>query len=67
MSLTTNYSAVKKHQGFSVRGVLRNVALDALSLKDTISKSEKLLCRPRIQFLFIHHIFKDEQAKFDVL
>ena len=41
-----------------VRGFARNVALDLLSL----SNNSQVLCKPRIQFLYFHHVFKNEEA-----
>ena len=67
MNLTLNYSEVKKYRGFSLRNILRDVALDCLSVKNGFSNTEQWLKRPRVQFLFIHHIFNDEQEKLDRL
>ncbi len=67
MDLTLNYSEVKKYHGFSIRDVFRNVALDFLSVKNNFSSAQQWFEQPRIQFLYIHHVFKDEEEKFDKL
>jgi peptidoglycan/xylan/chitin deacetylase (PgdA/CDA1 family) len=38
-----------------------------MSLKNRISQEQSFLKIPRIQFLYIHHIFKDEEEKFEAL
>ena len=37
------------------------MALHGLSLGQRLSGREKLFSRPRVQFLYIHHVFKDEE------
>jgi peptidoglycan/xylan/chitin deacetylase (PgdA/CDA1 family) len=49
----------------SIKGVFRNIALDCLSLFDEISgRSKRALMKNRIQFLCLHHVFKDEEMLF---
>ncbi len=54
-------------RGSRFRDFLRNSALDILSLKINLPSSEKLFKKPRIQFLYIHHVFDDEIENFDKL
>ncbi len=62
---TTNFKEVQTYQGISIRNRARNLALDLLSFRNTFLDTEALLARPRVHFLFIHHIFKDEVATFE--
>jgi len=61
------YRDVRSTMPFSARELLRNAALDGLSVIDKIRNINADLNRPRIQFLYIHHIFKDEEQAFDRL
>ncbi len=64
---TDSYKEVKALQPFAIRSLLRNMALSGLSLKNGIAGIEKYLLKPRVQFLYIHHIFKDELQNFENL
>lgn len=57
------YSDVKKLNPITLRDMLRNVALTTLSTIDRVIGIEEFLLKPRIQFLYIHHVFKDEETK----
>ena len=59
----THYAALKETKVKTARGYLRDLALSGLSL----AASAKYLDKPRVQFLYIHHIFKDEESRFDEL
>jgi len=61
-----NYK-LNNFSGSRFRDFLRNSALDILSLKINSPNSEKLFKKPRIQFLYIHHVFDDEIENFDKL
>lgn len=73
MKLTTNYSEIWDSELFSrtpleeIRFLLRNRSLDLLSLKNKFFREREYLKKPRIQFLYIHHVFVDELEKFDTL
>ena len=73
MKLTTNYSDIWDSELFSrtpleeIRALLRNRSLDLLSLKNKFYREKEYLKKPRIQFLYIHHVFEDELEKFDTL
>jgi peptidoglycan/xylan/chitin deacetylase (PgdA/CDA1 family) len=54
------YSELQKIKKKTVRQHLRNSALDILAFKDRISMDSKFLKTHRIQFLYVHHLFKDE-------
>lgn len=64
---TKLYQEVKKTQPRTLRQFARHIALDGLSLKTKLPGSNKILGKPRIQFLYIHHVFDDELDKFDKL
>lgn len=48
-----------------VRGIARKLALDALGMKTALMPNKELQQKPRVQFIYIHHIFKDEEAGFE--
>ncbi len=64
MDFVTQYATVKKEKA-NLRGALRHQALNGLSLlssmKEKIAKNTQ---KDRIQFLYFHHIFPDEEATF---
>ena len=70
--LTTSFKQWQKYRsnnfkGFRLRGLIRDLALDILSFKTKLINSEKFFKKPRIQFLYIHHVFDDEIENFDSL
>lgn len=58
MLTVRNYNQIKKS---NFRDVLRQSALNILSLYSSISRDERYLSQPRVQFLYIHHVFEDEE------
>ncbi|GAA4468974.1 hypothetical protein GCM10023093_27670 [Nemorincola caseinilytica] len=56
------YKDVKRKKA-PLRGYLRDIALTYLAR----FADESYLARPRVQFLYLHHIFKDEEAGLDAL
>lgn len=58
-----SYEEVKRLKPKALRGMLRNMALSGLS----IAANERYLSKPRIQFLYVHHVFNDEEKKLEVL
>jgi len=73
MKFTTNYFEIWESEIFKrtpierIRASLRNTTLDLLSLKNKVLSERDYLKIPRIQFLYIHHVFQDELEKFDLL
>ncbi len=67
MIYTENFTGVKDFQGISLRGIARDIALNLLTTRNTLLGLEEALKKPRIQFLFIHHVFDDEIEKFERL
>jgi peptidoglycan/xylan/chitin deacetylase (PgdA/CDA1 family) len=61
------YGEIKAFDRSGIRDFFRNVMLDGFSLRNKIIGIEKYLKKPRVQFLYIHHIFKDELENFDKL
>ena len=61
--LITYYRDAARLQKKTLRTHLRDLALTGLSF----IANEKYLDNPRIQFLYIHHLFKDEEKKLDLL
>ncbi len=59
----SNYEELQRSKTKTFRGHLRNIALTGLSL----AASEQYLNKPRVQFLYIHHVFKDEERRLDIL
>ncbi|WP_339728426.1 polysaccharide deacetylase family protein [Maribacter stanieri] len=66
-TLVDTYAEIKRAQSGNIRSVIRSSVLDLLSLKHQILGAKKELKTPRIQFLYFHHIFKDELEKFERL
>ena len=73
MKFTTNYVDIwdsdffERTLGEKIRDLLRNKTLDFFSFKNKFFREIEYLKKPRIQFLYIHHVFKDELKKFDAL
>lgn len=57
MNFATKYKEVKP--GTSLRTVARSAALDVLSLLSF--ERQAILSKPRIQFIYLHHVFTDEE------
>lgn len=60
MDFASSYKSVTTYKRFSVRNVARKIALDSISFFDNL-KSDNDFKRNRIQFIYIHHIFNDEE------
>lgn len=56
---TELYSEIKKAKPASTRSKIRKVVLDILSLPFFLDHS--YLKKPRLQFLYVHHVFRDEE------
>lgn len=67
MKYFNTYKEIKTLRPSRLRGKLRKYALDGLSILDKLKGIEDELNKPRVQFLYIHHIFKDEEIGFDKL
>lgn len=65
--LTTTFKEVKKSKPKTFRGILRDLTLSGLSFKTKFPNAEETFEKPRIQFLYIHHVFDDEIKNFDRL
>jgi peptidoglycan/xylan/chitin deacetylase (PgdA/CDA1 family) len=67
MQYFDSYKEIKKIGLAGSRGAVSTIVLDGLAAFDKLRGIEKDLNKPRIQFLYIHHVFKDEAAKLDAL
>ncbi len=67
MKYFDTYKEVKKLKPEGFRGKLRNYALNGLSIWDKFKGVELELNKPRVQFLYIHHVFKDEEIALERL
>lgn len=63
--IVDTYAQVKKIKPKGIRSVVRDAALFGLSLQTNFPSYNKYVAKNRIQFLYIHHVFKDEEDKFD--
>lgn len=54
----TSYNDIKQLKPTTLRGSLRGMALSGLAA----GVSQSAFKRPRVHFIYIHHIFKDEEA-----
>lgn len=65
MKFADTYAEVKKYQGTTARSILRYNALNSISRVFLYSHDANNLFRTnRIQFLYLHHFFRDEQEQF---
>ncbi len=55
------YKEIKEFKSEGLRGILRKYTLDGLSIWDKLMGIEQELNKPRIQFIYLHHIFRDEE------
>jgi peptidoglycan/xylan/chitin deacetylase (PgdA/CDA1 family) len=68
MRFVDTYKELLVHKPKTTRDTLRHAALDLTSLGFRLShRREKLFAKPRVQFLYIHHTFRDEVEKLDLL
>ncbi len=67
MKYYNNYEEIKKLQPSRVRDCFRVCALNGLSTIDKIRGIQDELNKPRVQFIYIHHVFKDEEKNLDKL
>ncbi len=67
MNYIESYGDIKKMSPISVREYMRSAVLTGLSLLDQFRDLESQIKKPRVQFLYIHHVFKDEENSFRVL
>lgn len=67
MDFVENYGEIEQVKPFNFRSTIRSVALDVLSGSSSGMRSAQWLKKPRIQFLYIHHIFKDEEKALESL
>lgn len=67
MKYFENYKEVKEFKPIGFRGHIRNIVLDGLAIFDQIQDTTPFLEKSRVQFLYIHHMFKDEEHKLDAL
>jgi peptidoglycan/xylan/chitin deacetylase (PgdA/CDA1 family) len=65
--LTTTFRQVRKNKSINLRGFIRDLALNGLSIRTKFPNAKSRFEKPRIQFLYIHHVFDDEIEKFDKL
>lgn len=56
---------LKKFQGNTLRSVARSIILDVFSITDVLCNNLEIVQQPRIQFLYFHHLFKDEVSNFE--
>jgi peptidoglycan/xylan/chitin deacetylase (PgdA/CDA1 family) len=67
MKYFDTYKEIKKLKPEGLRAYFRKYALNCLSLFDKLKGIEDYLNKPRVQFLYIHHVFRDEEISFDRL
>lgn len=67
MHYIDTYKEIKKLKPKGIRGSMRSLALTGLSMLEKTRGMDTQLQKPRIQLLYIHHIFKDEEQKLHLL
>lgn len=64
----TTYKELLEWRPHTLRDRVRDVALRGLILKNTLTGAErKYLDMPRVQFLYLHHVFQDEEQNLNEL
>ncbi len=64
MKFFRHYSEVKKLKPAGIRGLARDVALNAFCLMEKWVNRGAELNKPRVQFVYLHHVFEDEEEGF---
>lgn len=64
MKFATQFQDVLDRRPLTFREKLRDIALDFLYIFEKLKQNEKFLDKPRVQLLYFHHIFKDEEQNF---
>ena len=64
---TERYSKVKKFKNFNFRDLIKSVFLNLATIFYRLTDFKDILLTPRVQFLYIHHIFEDEIENFEKL
>lgn len=67
MNYTTDYKDIIKEKPFSFRSMAREIALTGLVFGSKFQNVDKILKKPRVQFLYVHHVFDDERQNFELL
>lgn len=68
MNFIDSYHQLRKIKKYSLRQKIRNAAIEPISfVYNKLTQADKLLQTPRIQFLYIHHVFSDESKAFENL
>jgi len=67
MEYLDTYSEIKELKPEGLRDNLRSFVLDGLSVLDKLKGIDADLNKPRVQFIYIHHVFKDEEIALDTL
>lgn len=62
---TPTYAEYLRHRPFSARAALRSATLSALAAAARLSgRVDASLERPRVQLIYLHHVFRDEEDGF---
>lgn len=65
MRYIETYSKLKENKSDTFRQRMRNILIEPISkIYNVLNDADRLLTTPRIQFLYIHHTFKDEERAF---
>lgn len=67
MYFATQFAAVLQRKPATLRDKVRILVLDLLFAKEALIGYKKQLQKPRVQMLYFHHIFEDEEQKFRLL
>lgn len=67
MKYIETYKEIKSLKPEGLRGKLRKYALNGLCLLDKLYGIQNALNKPRVQFLYIHHVFRDEEIALERL
>lgn len=62
-----NYRQVKRLQPDGIREQIRKRVLTGLAAVNSLNGLNQSLLRPRVQFLYLHHVFHDEEQRLEEL
>ncbi len=68
MGFIDTYKELREIEKYSLRQKLRNTVIQPISyIYNKLNDIDHLFSQPRVQFLYIHHVFKDEETAFEKL
>jgi hypothetical protein len=67
MKYISNYKDIKKFKPIKLRGIIRNAVLTGITFKNRFIDYDTFYEKPKVQFIYLHHIFDDEVKQLERL